>query len=186
MLILSMNWIPQKMKMIIKKIMNENFEYLESYESKAWIKVDLTEQYNGIELFENSDSDNGIIELLSKSQIDGVTPDEMLKMKMLDFEERKKMEKDLLNLKLIEKINDNTQVVLVHMSAPTPVSSREFVSTRGNKKKEDGTTKCHIYHNDQFVEEITLENFLREWRRLKRKQKPAINLQPPPVTQVIS
>ncbi|CAG9325894.1 unnamed protein product [Blepharisma stoltei] len=45
-------------------------------------------------------------------------------------------------------------------------------------KKEDGTTKCHIYHNDQFVEEITLDNFLREWRRLKRKQKPAINMQP--------
>lgn len=47
-------------------------------------------------------------------------------------------------------------------------------------KKEDGTTKCHIYHNDQFVEEITLDNFLREWRRLKRQQRPAINLPPPP------
>jgi hypothetical protein len=46
-------------------------------------------------------------------------------------------------------------------------------------KKEDGTTKCHVYMNDQFVDEITLENFVREWRKLKRKQKPAINLPAP-------
>jgi hypothetical protein len=43
-------------------------------------------------------------------------------------------------------------------------------------KKDDGSTKCHVYMNDNFVDEITLENFLREWRKLKRKQKPAINL----------
>lgn len=43
-------------------------------------------------------------------------------------------------------------------------------------KKDDGKTKCYIFDNDQFIEEITLENFLREWRKLKRRQKPAINL----------
>lgn len=53
----------------------------------------------------------------------------------------------------------------------------EMPSTYRAVKKEDGSTKCHIYMNDHFVEEITLENFLREWRKLKRKQKPAINLQ---------
>lgn len=45
-------------------------------------------------------------------------------------------------------------------------------------KKESGMTMCHIYSGEQFVEEITLENFLRESRRLKRLQKPAINPQP--------
>jgi hypothetical protein len=45
-------------------------------------------------------------------------------------------------------------------------------------KKENGVTMCHIYNGENFVEEITLENFLRESRRLKRLQKPAINPQP--------
>lgn len=52
----------------------------------------------------------------------------------------------------------------------------EMPTTYRAIKKEDGTTKCHVYMNDQFVDEITLENFVREWRKLKRKQKPAINL----------
>lgn len=52
----------------------------------------------------------------------------------------------------------------------------EMPTTYRAVKKEDGTTKCHVYMNDQFVDEITLENFVREWRKLKRKQKPAINL----------
>ena len=43
-------------------------------------------------------------------------------------------------------------------------------------KKDNGTTKCHIYRHDQFVEEVTLENFLREWRKLKRSQKPSMNI----------
>ena len=55
----------------------------------------------------------------------------------------------------------------------------EMPTTFRAVKKEDGTTKCHVYMNDQFVDEITLENFVREWRKLKRKQKPAINLPAP-------
>ena len=43
-------------------------------------------------------------------------------------------------------------------------------------KKEDGTTMCHMYEGDEFIKELTLENFLREWRRLKRLQKPSVNL----------
>ena len=52
----------------------------------------------------------------------------------------------------------------------------ELPTTFRAVKKDDGGTKCHIYMNDHFIEEITLDNFLREWRKLKRKQKPAINL----------
>ncbi|OMJ78463.1 hypothetical protein SteCoe_21701 [Stentor coeruleus] len=52
----------------------------------------------------------------------------------------------------------------------------EMPTTYRAVKKEDGTTKCHVYMNDHFVDEITLDCFLREWRKLKRKQKPAINL----------
>ena len=55
----------------------------------------------------------------------------------------------------------------------------EMPTTYRAVKKDDGTTKCHVYMNDQFVDEITLENFVREWRKLKRKQKPAINLPAP-------
>lgn len=43
-------------------------------------------------------------------------------------------------------------------------------------KKEDGITMCHMYEGDEFIKELTLENFLREWRRLKRMQKPSVNL----------
>ena len=38
-------------------------------------------------------------------------------------------------------------------------------------KDQDGNTKCHIYKAEKFFKEITLEGFLREWRRLKRSQK---------------
>ena len=38
----------------------------------------------------------------------------------------------------------------------------ELPTTYRAVKKEDGVTKCHIYMNDHFVEEISLENFLRE------------------------
>eukprot|EP01091_Cochliopodium_minus_P005568 TRINITY_DN15477_c0_g1_i1.p1 TRINITY_DN15477_c0_g1~~TRINITY_DN15477_c0_g1_i1.p1 ORF type:complete len:233 (-),score=73.35 TRINITY_DN15477_c0_g1_i1:141-839(-) len=123
-----------------EKIMNDAFEYLENSESKGWVKIDLVdEKYNGIELFELNEGENGIIELKSKTTIKGTTPEEFLKMKMLGYEERKKMETDLLKLNMIEQIDKNIQVVLLHMSAPTPVSSREFVSVRGHKTKEDGT-----------------------------------------------
>lgn len=46
-------------------------------------------------------------------------------------------------------------------------------------RKDDRSLKCHIYILENFVEEISLENFLREWKRLKNK-KPA----PPETTSV--
>ena len=52
----------------------------------------------------------------------------------------------------------------------------ELPTTFRAVKKDDGSTKCHVYMNDRFIEEISLKNFLREWKKLKRKQKPAINL----------
>ena len=52
----------------------------------------------------------------------------------------------------------------------------ELPTTFRAVKKDDGGTKCHVYMNERFIEEISLKNFLREWKKLKRKQKPAINL----------
>jgi len=42
-------------------------------------------------------------------------------------------------------------------------------------KSEEGTLKCHIYEEEQFRKEISLEDFLREWRRLKRQEKAPNN-----------
>eukprot|EP00743_Colponemidia_sp_Colp-15_P002142 GILK01002324.1.p1 GENE.GILK01002324.1~~GILK01002324.1.p1 ORF type:complete len:395 (+),score=79.29 GILK01002324.1:1535-2719(+) len=36
-------------------------------------------------------------------------------------------------------------------------------------KIEDGDLRCHVYENNGFSKEITLDTFQREWRRLKRK-----------------
>ena len=40
---------------------------------------------------------------------------------------------------------------------------------------KDQDIECHVYEGDQFVEALSLENFLREWRRLKRQQQSANN-----------
>ena len=40
-------------------------------------------------------------------------------------------------------------------------------------RKSDKSLMCHIYINENFVEEISMENFVREWKRLKKKRPVA-------------
>ena len=41
-------------------------------------------------------------------------------------------------------------------------------------RKEDRSLKCHIYIKENFVEEISLENFIREWKRIKNMKTKAV------------
>ena len=43
-------------------------------------------------------------------------------------------------------------------------------------KKENGEIVCHIFEHENFVKEIDLDQFQREWRRMKKTQKGSINL----------
>ena len=51
-------------------------------------------------------------------------------------------------------------------------------------RKSDKSLMCHIYIKEEFVEEISMENFTREWKRLKKKKPVAVV--EPSVSQITS
>ena len=111
-----------------EKIINETIEYIEKVANDNWDKIELdTEKYNGktfvaqnqrnfinfflnsqgIELFEKQ-TDSGIFELKSKTTMNQ-TPQQLIELKLLGFEERKKMENDLLKLVVLSEVSDKIQ-----------------------------------------------------------------------------
>ena len=61
----------------------------------------------GIELFEKQ-TDSGIFELKSKTTMNQ-TPQQLIELKLLGFEERKKMENDLLKWVVLSEVSDKIQ-----------------------------------------------------------------------------
>ena len=111
-----------------EKIINETIEYIEKVANDNWDKIELdTEKYNGktfvaqnqrnfinfflnsqgIELFEKQ-TDSGIFELKSKTTMNQ-TPQQLIELKLLGFEERKKMENDLLKWVVLSEVSDKIQ-----------------------------------------------------------------------------
>lgn len=43
-------------------------------------------------------------------------------------------------------------------------------------RKDDMTLKCHKYVKDKFVEEVSLEKFIREWKRIKNKKPKMLDV----------
>ena len=104
------------------------------------------------------------------------------------LQRQKEAERDLALT--VDKCKKEFEYECLHkMGEANEIAQNEGLQTAFRAiKKEDGSTMCHMYEGDEFVKELTLENFLREWRRLKRLQKPSVNLaskvqqvtQPPP------
>eukprot|EP01091_Cochliopodium_minus_P005324 TRINITY_DN15274_c0_g1_i1.p1 TRINITY_DN15274_c0_g1~~TRINITY_DN15274_c0_g1_i1.p1 ORF type:complete len:228 (-),score=51.10 TRINITY_DN15274_c0_g1_i1:127-810(-) len=106
--------------------------------TEEWKPVDVT--YDDITLYEQEFSDNsGIYCMKAAGIIYNCSPQELLNINWEMDLKKRPWDKELVDLKLVKTINETTEVTQSRISAPYPVSHREFVDARCFSKESDGT-----------------------------------------------
>lgn len=98
-----------------------------------------------------------------------------IKMHLRESKEKTSREKEVLNTTVDKCRREFEFDILKKMGEANDILSAISSNTTYRcLRKEDRSIKCQIFINENFVEEITMENFIREWKRLKKKKNTVV------------
>lgn len=107
---------------------------------EGWTRLEFLEPgHTDIELYDRALSDSSI-NCVKSVAILPASPKAVLELcKCTDVDTLKQWDAEVEQIRTVEKINDNIQLVYSSYNAPPPVWKREFVAIRATKELEDGT-----------------------------------------------